>query len=70
MAGEALVGSVVRFSQVSETAGFREAHIRTKHGSVKNRVLGGDTLAQRWNAGNTRSNEPRVGQWSGKQETL
>lgn len=65
--GEALVGQVVRFSQVSETAGFREAHIRTKHGSGKNRVLGGDTPALHWN---TRWKETRVRSWSGKQERL
>lgn len=53
MAGEALVGQVVGFSQVSETAGFTEAHIRTKHRSVKNRVLAGDMPAQRQNVGNT-----------------
>lgn len=70
MAGEALVGQVVGFSQVSETAGFREAHMRTKRWSVKDRVLGGDTPARLWNAGNRRSVEQKVRWRSGKQEKL
>lgn len=49
----------VQFSQVSETVGFREAHVWTKHRSVKPRVLGGDRHEQPRNTGNMRWNEMR-----------
>lgn len=47
----------VQLSQVSETVGFREAHVRTKHWSVKARVLGGDGRERPRNTGNVRWNE-------------